>query len=82
MLCVIKVFAKSLKVVQGQSRANYVCLPCTVSDIFGIEYCHDLEQWLRSLKVIDNGATGKLGYGFLFALHIATMIVPLAIWTQ
>ena len=28
-----------------------------------------LEQFATSLKVIQNGTTRKLGYGFLFALH-------------
>jgi len=35
-----------------------MCLSCTVTDIFSVEYWRDLEVWViyGSFKVIENGA--------------------------
>jgi len=63
-LCVVKNFAKSLEAVQGHSKLHRrvghvrssrlsiveMCLSCTISDIFSVEYWYDLEIWARVLQ--------------------------------
>jgi len=51
-----------------------MCLSCTVTDIFGIEYCRDLEIWVRgcsmSLKMV---ALESLGPAFAFHSNCGCM---------
>ena len=66
-----------------QSAIVTIALFCNVVKLVDVENIVTLKSGLevRSLKVTNNGAIWKLGYGFLFAF-LATVATSLTVLTQ
>jgi len=59
-----------------------VCLSCSDTDVFNVDYCRDLEIWVRgssrSLKMVLFDSLGTVYYSH----SIATVAVSVAVSTQ
>jgi len=59
-----------------------MCQSCIVTDIFSVEYCHDLEIWVighsRSQKMVSLNSLGMVFHSY----SIATTAVSVAVLTD